>query len=523
MSLQVRWLFNVVKNGTLLLQGLPHSAVDMEDLELPPQPQQPVARPRPSLLTRKRTLDEYHDDHLPSAASSDPALFSGDEAIPGAEDYSQKRKKKMYTGSWWNHRVKANKDDKKREFRRNFDSGIFMGSEGSEPLSSDSIGSLEEELIQDQQIAASRREYVRFPSVFHSKPHLRTFGLPSLSTSSETAPEHVVASQIIQKCLDEGSETVDLSALGLNSLPAEIVTLTTLAKQTILGPGMLEHGENLEARLQLYIANNSLRRVPRQVLELSNLRLLSLRQNNIRHLPPGMRNLGNLETLNIAGNKITHMPFEVIELVRFHRLRSIASDPNPWAQRPHWRTVGTPVRWVRPKAEMHLNRWQPLPTSPRLAKTQPSTSSSSAVPSLMETALRSLSRLDTSEDLRPYMPAETPFTVLNALEAMHNVHLDGGHVCSRCGRTIVQSQVELLEWWDVRPAFPSQRDPNDSSHANSIGQQALDAAWPVRRMLCRLDCVGDKNSWCDDVQRLEPPIRDGEETIRIEDDTWEEI
>ncbi|RMZ82075.1 hypothetical protein DV737_g2225, partial [Chaetothyriales sp. CBS 132003] len=115
--------------------------------------------PRLSLLTRKRTYDaSVYEGENSTATSSDPALFSGDEhESVGAEDYTGKHKKKMYTGSWWSHQVKAGKEDRKKEFKRNYDSGIFMGSD-SEPPSSDSFTSLDEELVRDQARADRRRD-----------------------------------------------------------------------------------------------------------------------------------------------------------------------------------------------------------------------------------------------------------------------------------------------------------------------------------------------------------------------------
>ena len=124
-----------------------------------PKPQPRSTRPsRPAVLTRKRTREDYlvDDDLPPSATSSDPALFSGDEATPGLESYQSKRKRKMFSGSWYEHSAKARKEDRRREFKRNVDSGIFMGSESETP-SSDSIGSLEEALIHDQALKRTRK------------------------------------------------------------------------------------------------------------------------------------------------------------------------------------------------------------------------------------------------------------------------------------------------------------------------------------------------------------------------------
>lgn len=181
----------------------------MDDLDLPllarATSNNAVDLPSYSSLCRKRTRSDYDDE---PATSSDPALFSGDEQAPDAENYASKRKKKMYRGSWWNHGEKAGKAERKREFRRNYDSGIFMGSEGSDAIpSSDSFGSMEEELVEDQR----RKEE-------NSSVAGKALAAPIVKPGAEFArkpvleqPELSQARAIIQRCLDRGQEDVDLS------------------------------------------------------------------------------------------------------------------------------------------------------------------------------------------------------------------------------------------------------------------------------------------------------------------------
>jgi Leucine Rich repeats (2 copies) len=466
----------------------------MDDVDLPPLPPASSSRTRPALLTRKRTRDDY-DDVPPSAASSDPALFSGDEAVPGAEDYAFKRKKKMYTGSWWSYRVKAKPDEKKREFKRNYDSGIFMGSEGSEHPSSDSLGSLEEELIQDQRKMEVEPKTSIKPPSSNARPFLKASTLPFQPAVSDVPPEHGMVMQIVQRCLDNGQEDVDLSSMSLTTLPSGIIDLTTLTKQTTLVSGMLEHGEPLEPQLRLFLANNLLRRVPREILDLTNLRVLSMRRNKLTSLPPGIRNLVNLETLNLAGNKLAYLPWELIGLARFHRLKNLTAEPNAWLPKPDLEDPG--VRWTRPGADRFLWRWQPLSkisSTPSYSNPQVMASHSSPVPSLTETTLRSLLHLAPPHaDLRSYMPPDTPERVLAALETLHDAQLDGGHHCSRCGRAIVQPGHEWIEWWAFGPEAEMERYVARGEEVE-FGKER---AWPVKRMACWRGCVGERNAWCD--------------------------
>src|SRR5436305_2747722 len=114
----------------------------MDDVELPPLPSSRALAHRSSvsLLSRKRPRIDYEAE---SSNSSDPALFSSDDPAPSAEHYSAKRRKDKWQGTWWGGRLRRTPQRKVRQFKRNYDSGIWMGSEDTE-------SSLEEELLNDQ-------------------------------------------------------------------------------------------------------------------------------------------------------------------------------------------------------------------------------------------------------------------------------------------------------------------------------------------------------------------------------------
>lgn len=471
----------------------------MDDVELPPIPASSAhsTRPsRPTVLTRKRTREEYlvEDDVPPSATSSDPALFSGDEAAPGLELYQTKRKRKMYTGSWYSHRAKARKEDKKREFKRNVDSGIFMGSE-SETLSSDSIGSLEDALMQDQLKKANDEMFKSKPT----RPWIAS-GIPARAppfhTPTTRLPEHDLVAQIVRGCLEQGREDVDLScvryptvetpmltvsdgrSISLSSLPPEIADLATLTKQPDLVSGMLEHGTELETHLRLFLSNNIFRTVPREILNLTNLRVLSLRQNKLTSLPAGIRRLINLETLNVSGNKLSHLPFEVIELRRFHNLRELHTEPNAW--QPF-----TPLNGWTLFEQYGLGR-----ASGRLGEHITGTSQNRTMASLFEQTLRQLCQLQPQHDLQSLMPTSTPETVSVGLSDVHSAIVEGSRRCTYCHRLLVQPEFEWIEWWsfispDIKPI----------GHASPVKQP--DLWFPVKRMRCVRDCSGNANMWID--------------------------
>lgn len=463
----------------------------MDDIELPPLPvgSSRSTRPsRPAILTRKRTREDclIEDDIPASATSSDPALFSGDEAAPGLELYQSKRKRKMYTGSWYSHTSKARKEDKKREFKRNVDSGIFMGTESETP-SSDSIGSMEDALMEDMTKKNNDNFKLKASPLWASER--RAAKALSFPTVAAKPIEHELVMQIVHDCLEHGREDVDLScvryptiwteklivydgrSIRLSSLPREIAELATLTKQPELVNGMLEHGTELEARLRLFLSNNLLRTVPTEILNLTNLRVLSLRQNKLTSLPVGIRKLVNLEELNVSGNKLLYLPFEIIELKRFHNLKEILAEPNAW-QRPETRDCVLFKEYglgrVSGKTDEHASN------SARTGN----------MASLFEQTLRQLSRLEPQNDLRSLMPPSTPDAVNAGLRDLHSGLLAGGRQCTNCHRVLVQPEVEWIEWWscillDLLPV------------------KASDLWFPVKRMSCSRDCSGTVNEWID--------------------------
>ncbi|KAL2426126.1 hypothetical protein ABEF95_011327 [Exophiala dermatitidis] len=498
--------------------------------------------PRPSfLLARKRTHADYYDeDHqsLTVATSSDPAFFSSDEQAPGAENYvvaaADKRKKRTYKGAWWDRSRTANENQKgtatkkPREFRRNYDSGIFMGSEGSttgeEPLSSDSF-SLEEELMrqqeqQQQQNGGKGKRNTRFQrtpflgrsgtgigdqsvdatsagylplSVFQSTstPSRPKAKLPP-STAALVPKEHEAVCAIIRDCLDKGKEDVYLSGMSLSSLPAEITTLQTLSKQDEIVPGMLDTGTNLEPHLRLYLANNLLTELPLPIFELRNLRVLSLRQNNLTRIPASIRELVNLESLNVAGNNLTELPFEIVELIRFGKLRELMTEPNPWPQfkpdlfveqqqqqqeqqrRPlyafsvpgragtrylFYRWPGSQQRLAQESFDGENSRGSSFDIHLKQQVTQHQHNN---VPSLTETVLRHLAKIDPQRkmDFASLLPSDyTPAGVLRDLE---NFARRPGQQCTTCGRPIVLPGKEWVEWCSLHEGLEEHDDEDEN-------------------------------------------------------------
>lgn len=253
--------------------------------------------------------------------------------------------------------------------------------------------------------------------------------------------------------------------MDLDQLPVGVNELNTMIKDD---PASSLQFDSLVARPRVYLSNNSFRVFPAPILELSNLRLLSLRQNKLTKLPPGIRNLIRLETLNISGNRLEHMPIEVLDLMSEHRLVEIQSEPNPWitctedqktTDREKTRLSNRPRVFItRPhedKQAFHTLLSLTATSRGQQQKQQrlgPNTTSrGNNVPSLSEMVLRQLSRANHSKrDLTSLMPDGTSARVVELLDDLHTAQTEGDRHCARCKRVYITPAETWIEWWDVK-------------------------------------------------------------------------
>lgn len=249
--------------------------------------------------SRKRHISDY------SSLSSDP-LFSEDASeVESGTDGAQPKRKRVVRGPWWNHpRAKGpglRQSMAKKDKMRNADSGVWMGSDGSND-SIDSVGSSQSKMqkldVYDEGMETEEDEIMAVMRV---------------------SPE-VVAARLIQKCLDNGNETVDISELGLGHVPNDTLKpLHQLIRQThssFAEPPSEDEFGPFTPSLQLYLSGNKLASLPAELFNLENITVLSLRKNNLSRLPSGISRLRNLRELNISGNQITYLPAELLELMK---------------------------------------------------------------------------------------------------------------------------------------------------------------------------------------------------------------
>lgn len=264
--------------------------------------------------------------------------------------------------------------------------------------------------------------------------------------------------------------------MNLEELPAGIREIATMIKDD---PASSLQFESLVARPRLYLSNNVFRRFPTPILELSNLRLLSLRQNKLTTLPPGIRNLIKLETLNISGNRLQFLPIEVLDLMSNHRLVEIQSEPNPWiacteeqkrTDPEKTRISNRPRLYVRSQPHDDQEGYHTLLSLTATNRSRPAEASDFTqklkVPSLSEMVLRQLNRVNHSKrELASLMPEGTGSRVVELLGDLHTAQVEGDRQCARCKRRYVTPAERWIEWWDIRSR-------GMSSHADVLNQVA---------------------------------------------------
>ena len=110
-------------------------------------------------------------------------------------------------------------------------------------------------------------------------------------------------------------------------------TIRPLATFTRVPPVTQGVFEQLEPKLKIFLASNSLTTLPEELFHLDRLTALSLRGNELRELPSHIGNLQNLKELNISLNGLRFLPFEVLDLFSdTGRIQLFQVHPNPFLQ-----------------------------------------------------------------------------------------------------------------------------------------------------------------------------------------------
>jgi len=129
--------------------------------------------------------------------------------------------------------------------------------------------------------------------------------------------------QIIQAALQKKTEVLDLSRLGIDEIPIEILQLTQLTKLdlsynrlTTLPPEITQFTQLTE----LDLSNNQFTTLPPEITQLTQLTELDLSGNQFTTLPPEITQLTQLTRLNLSHNQFTTLPPKITQLTQLYGL-----------------------------------------------------------------------------------------------------------------------------------------------------------------------------------------------------------
>ncbi|KFH47462.1 Plant intracellular Ras-group-related LRR protein-like protein [Hapsidospora chrysogenum ATCC 11550] len=408
--------------------------------------------------------------------SSDPAVFSSDDD-PALDNYVEGRRKKRYVGTWFQQQPAGSSDSTfseaamqpkaKRTLARQFDSGVFLGSDGT-----DDDDMLDLDIPTRPKLPQLDRAAAVVPRVSESERRLR---------------------EKIEQCLENGDETIDFWSMDLEELSNE--TVTPLSQFTCIPQVTKDVAfEQKEPEIRLYLAQNRLTRLPGALFDVTYLTTLSLRGNQLEEVPPAIGRLCNLQELNISQNRLRHLPIEILDLLDTDcKLQSLIVHPNPFLK-PKQKDEISEMAREHASVRIHDGRdgdEEPVMTAPRLVSrrlgrspVQVSDSSgrvvssfrlpaqptserlevealfekcvekcdrpkgARGVPSLVEAVMRSCYKSEHLGEFERFMPEELCHLGELFDRAVRQKE-SGGLTCSGCGVSMVVAVLEWVEWRNI--------------------------------------------------------------------------
>lgn len=346
--------------------------------ELPPSsPRSSPPPPSPRLCTQV-ALSGGRKRARPYSSSSNalPVFSSDDLADAGLENYAEPRLKRLHRRRWWEWEWECEgasaRQQQQQQYaaRRAVDSGVFLASDGS--------GSSADDGFSVQHLKISPPE--RTASLFVVPPRAWT-GAPATAACGDE-----LVREVVQRCLEDGKEVVDLSYVlclhcchgvvwtferliggddrncNLQSVPSSMIcSLQTLIREpsiihhhTHSPSSSQEYYQPFTPRLKLFLSNNRLRELPGELVRLHGLTVLTLRNNEITELPQSVGRLVNLVELNVANNKLGWLPFELLELVRGQgKLANLHIAQNPFLRPTDDDGSPAAASWLRGPCSEH--------------------------------------------------------------------------------------------------------------------------------------------------------------------------
>ncbi|CCJ29822.1 unnamed protein product [Pneumocystis jirovecii] len=251
--------------------------------------------------------------------------------------------------------------------------------------------------------------------------------------------------EAITNTIEEGEEVLQLSFRGCNivEIPENISQLTSLV--TRLDPDV---EKPLTPHLKIFLSGNFIHKLPSGLFDLFTLTVLSLRNNELTMIPPSIGRLVNLVELNLGQNKLTYFPSTLLLL---KKLQILSISPNPLKECP-----------IPPLSQMSFQTLV-LPTIRYSCIDVIKTNSN--VPKLLELSSRIIASSSIAEvDLQRW---ELKFCLTSKVREAYEAgkyHIS----CEVCGNSMVESVVDVFEWWD-----------------GFVGTWSL----PIKRKICSLLCL----------------------------------
>jgi hypothetical protein len=234
------------------------------------------------------------------------------------------------------------------------------------------------------------------------------------------------------------------------------------------------------------------------LFDFSNLRVLSVRHNDLTEIPSAIGRLGNLESLNVANNKLRHLPYEVLELIRFGKLSYLLAEPNPWIAPQSFEmcndTDYSPLPRILPLQKGTIHHVQKQAQSspdyfrndggpisfaqPPSGTLPPELADVSSSRSLTQAALLSCCNQQDLADLPEWLLDDLPPNVRKLLESARLVQESGGRFCTMCRREMVIPRKQWIEWWSM-----------SAYHAHQMMTPNSDKVYPFLRRQCALACI----------------------------------
>jgi hypothetical protein len=331
-----------------------------------------------------------------------------------------------------------------RKLTRHFDSGVYLGSDGTE---ADDLPS----------------EVLEMP-----RPKLPQLDQQPKAPAPVVSKAELLAREKIQSCLERGDESIDLWSMGLEEISNETFApldnfscIPMVAKDVAF--------EQKEPELKIYMTMNRLRMIPGTLFNLQYLTILSLRGNKLTEIPPAVAKLSNLRQLNLSQNRLRSLPAELLDLFS-KRLGDLVLHPNPFFEpETALESDETLDELEQPLLTRHLGR-SPMQMTDSIGRVQsdfrfPSyqessklavvfnnemecATRSSRVPSLVEMALRSCYSTSQLSELQHYMPDGLPH--LGELLERATIQKEmGGITCSHCRKQVIVPVLEWVEWREI--------------------------------------------------------------------------